>query len=215
MDSRQISAKSIYAEINRLYQSAVVTKSKNIITSSLNKVSKFNIHSDTEIDYEKLVVEASKKLKVFDKSSSYCELEVFITEAVIAQSIQNMSPADRHKFFTQTIDIGEIVSTAKIENANYRGPLTTLAAIQIAGIGGFSTYLSATTALGFVTSSIGVTLPFSAYIGLTSTISVITGPVGWASVALWIGWKLTSPDWKKLIPVLIYLIAYKNAPSFT
>ncbi|BBM88625.1 hypothetical protein COTS27_00306 [Spirochaetota bacterium] len=44
---------------------------------------------------------------------------------------------------------------------------------------GFAPYLAATTTLGALSSSIGITLPFAVYTATTSFISIITGPPGW------------------------------------
>ena len=214
LDSRKNSVKSIYREMNRLYQSSMITSSKKLLSDSILKTSSLKLLGQEYLDYESLVIGASKNLKVFDKEYEIDDLERYITQAVIVQSLQKMNPTERNNFFTHPIDFSEIVDRAEIKNANLKGPITTLTAIQLGGLGGFSTYLSATTALAFVTSSVGLTLPFSAYIGLTSAISVITGPVGLFGVALWAGWKLTSPNWKKLIPVLIYIITYKNQISY-
>ena len=70
---------------------------------------------------------------------------------------------------------------------------------------GFGVYLAATTALGFTTSAIGITLPFAAYTGLSSTIAFVIGPAGWLAAGLWGAWKVTQAEWKKLVPVVLYI----------
>ncbi len=76
---------------------------------------------------------------------------------------------------------------------------------------GFGLYTSATTALGFVTHAVGISLPFTAYTGLSATIAVAIGPPGWLVAGLYAFWKLTSADWKALTPAIIYLIQAREA----
>jgi uncharacterized protein YaaW (UPF0174 family) len=45
-------------------------------------------------------------------------------------------------------------------------------------LGGFATYTMASSLLAGVKSTLGVTLPFAAYTTLSSTLSVVLGPVG-------------------------------------
>lgn len=56
------------------------------------------------------------------------------------------------------------------------GPLASIAALQA---GGFGTYLALATVMHTVfTSVLGITLPFAAYTGATSALSLLTGPLG-------------------------------------
>ena len=58
--------------------------------------------------------------------------------------------------------------------------MTLMGVLGIAQMSGFDIYLASTTALGFFTAAAGVTLPLAAYTGLTSTIALFIGPVGWS-----------------------------------
>lgn len=70
--------------------------------------------------------------------------------------------------------------------------------------------MASTTALGFITHAVGMSLPFAAYTTLTSTIAFIIGPAGWLGIGLWGFISLTGADWKKLIPAVLY-IAHVNS----
>ena len=72
------------------------------------------------------------------------------------------------------------------------------AAIAILGttvaFSGFAFYTTMTVAISTVAGWLGVTLPFAAYTGTATTISVLSGPVGWCIAGLlvvggayWIG----------------------------
>ena len=88
-----------------------------------------------------------------------------------------------------------------------KGPATTFALLGAAQASGFGIYLASTTALGFLTHAVGVTLPFTIYTGMTSTIAFLIGPAGWLGAGLWGTWKLTEPEWKKLVPALVCIVA--------
>lgn len=79
----------------------------------------------------------------------------------------------------------------------------TAGALTIANLSGFGLYLASSTALGAITSAVGVTLPFAAYTGLSSALSVIIGPIGWAALGLWVAHKLGKPDPFKLISIVL------------
>lgn len=57
--------------------------------------------------------------------------------------------------------------------------LTTIGTLAGANFAGFGLYVMASTVVGGITSAIGLTLPFAVYTGMSSVLSVITGPVGW------------------------------------
>ncbi|HVA50960.1 MAG TPA: hypothetical protein VNH11_31760 [Pirellulales bacterium] len=108
------------------------------------------------------------------------------------------------------MDASAIVGDAEIKGPGLRGPTRTLALLGAAQASGFSVYVASTTALGFLTHAVGITLPFAVYTGMTSTIAFIIGPAGWLAAGLWGAWKLTQAEWKKLIPALVYIIAVNS-----
>lgn len=82
------------------------------------------------------------------------------------------------------------------------GATGTVAAAELSG---FGVYMLATTSLAAISGMAGVTLPFAAYTTLTSAMGVVLGPVGWVGTGLFAVWKVTGPNYKKLIPAVIYL----------
>jgi hypothetical protein len=67
-----------------------------------------------------------------------------------------------------------------------KGAATTLGAFGAAQASGFGIYLGATTALGFLSQAVGVTLPFAVYTGMSSTIAFLIGPVGFLAAGAWL-----------------------------
>lgn len=123
------------------------------------------------------------------------------------QVLQAMKPRERAKFFETLVDVESIVGGVKLKGQNFSGPMTSAAMMGAAQASGFGVYLASTTALGFLTHAVGVTLPFAFYTGLSSSIAFVIGPAGWLSLAAWSSWKLMQPEWKKIIKGLIYIIA--------
>ncbi len=157
--------------------------------------------------YDELIVEATRHLKVYEGDSTLDDCEVFLSHAIILAALQNMTPRQRMKFFQEPIAFDTLASRAGLDSDSFRGPMATIAALGAAQLSGFGIYAASTTALGFLTQAIGVTLPFAAYTGLTSTIAYVIGPMGWLTASVWGVWKLTEPKWKTITPALLYIVS--------
>ena len=186
---------------------------KNTLGRLRSKLSDYK-HSSSQTEnlrkvptYDELIIGVCKHLKAFDEASSIEEHELFLTHAVITAALQKMEPRERQKFFEQQVAYSEITSKANVSGPDLKGPATTFALLGAAQASGFGIYLASTTALGFLTHAVGVTLPFAIYTGMTSTIAFLIGPAGWLGAGIWSTWKLTEPEWKKLVPALVCIVA--------
>jgi uncharacterized protein YaaW (UPF0174 family) len=74
---------------------------------------------------------------------------------------------------------------------------------------GFGVYLGATTALGFLSHAVGITLPFAIYTGMTSTIAFVIGPFGFLGAGAWLGSRILGPEWPRILRGMLHLIAIK------
>ena len=83
-----------------------------------------------------------------------------------------------------------------------------------ANLGGFATYTMASSLLAGVGSTLGVTLPFAAYTTLSSTLSVVLGPVGIGALGLWGLPKITSPNIKVTILIVLAVAAIRERLLF-
>jgi uncharacterized protein YaaW (UPF0174 family) len=85
-------------------------------------------------------------------------------------------------------------------------------AMIAARMSGFGVYLLASTVLGTLTGALGITLPFAVYIGMSQTIALILGPVGWAALAGGVLFSLNQPNWNRLELTVLYLstLRYSN-----
>lgn len=166
--------------------------------------------------YDELLVQASKKVKCYTKEASLDETESYLVEGVFLKVLTAMKPPERHRVFSETFQMEKVAGDAKIKvkDKKFAGPITALGALGMAQMSGFGVYLAATTTLGFLTHAVGITLPFAAYTGLTSTIAVIIGPVGWLGVGIWGAFLATTgTKWDRIIPALIYIIQVRHKPK--
>ena len=84
------------------------------------------------------------------------------------------------------------------------------AAMVAAELSGFGIYMLATSGLSALAGLAGITLPFAAYTTLTTVMGVIIGPVGWVGVGLYAIWQLSGPNYKKLIPAILYIAMLRH-----
>ena len=162
--------------------------------------------------YEELVHGLAKKLGVDEAPTDLETTEKYVVQAYIAECLKRMSAIQRADFFEREIETSLILGEDMLES-NLKGPMRTLAAMGLAKAAGFQLYMASTTALGFATHAVGLTLPFAAYSGMSSTIAFLIGPAGWLAVGGWAFWAVTGPEWKKLLPLVIYLINARTAEN--
>lgn len=157
--------------------------------------------------YVEIVIQCLGKLKVgFNTSEPVPALEARLVHKVIGDAWARMTPAQREQLQH------EMSRAAAIEgyDKNRFASLGPIAALSVAQLSGFGIYLFATTALSAVTGVAGIVLPFAAYTTMSSAISFVIGPVGWIGAGLFAIWKLTGPDYKKLIPAVLMIAALRD-----
>ncbi len=74
----------------------------------------------------------------------------------------------------------------------------------------FDVYLVTITTLFAISSAVRITLPFFAFTTLTRAISITMGPIGWMLGGLFTVWALWQPNFKVLIPAILYITALKS-----
>lgn len=198
------------------YHSKVLAESEALARNTFSRVqSVFDRSTPDLVDseslrpvpsYEDLIVGACKHVDAFDARATLQEHETFLLDAIILGAVQHMKPRERRKFFETPIDVSAVAKADGVPGSSLAGPAATLTLLGAAQASGFGVYLAATTALGFLTHAVGITLPFAIYSGVTSTIAFLIGPVGWLSAGVWGAWKLTATEWKSLVPAIVYII---------
>lgn len=172
-----------------------------------NSQSVFGSVLGSERSYREIVVQAAKKLDVLHlPHETAAEIEVRIARKVFETVWEKMTPEQRQqmeeelKRTAQKFDKGG----ALLGSAGIFGALTA------AQLSGFGVYLLASTSLGALTATLGVTLPFAVYTTMSSAIAVIIGPAGWIGMALLALWKLTGANYKRLIPAILYVAMLRS-----
>lgn len=166
-----------------------------LINSSKNLLQKLG----DDPSYISILKIIQKKLKLNNNINSMLEIEKAIAIKVLEDSLSRMSEEQKAKFEKEIIDIA-----SKEKGIKYKAG-SVFAALTAAQVSGFGVYLLATSTLSTLSGLIGLSLPFAAYTGLSSAISVIIGPVGWIGAGLFTLWKVNDINYNKIIPAVIYI----------
>jgi uncharacterized protein YaaW (UPF0174 family) len=217
LDAGRPSVEAIEEQIKWLYYSRVRAQIKSSLSNTagklrslFDKVERSARAADQEYPvpgYSELVFGLAEKLKVAEQGASLEQSEEAISHEVIIQALRKMTPDQRRTFFNQPIDLGQVLEAANARGAGLAGSRTTVQALQSTRPRGLSLYVASSTALGFMTHAMGVALPFAAIKGLGSTVAFVIGPAGWLAAGGWAAWLATGPEWKKLLPAVLYITA--------
>lgn len=135
------------------------------------------------------------------------EVEAAIIAKVWNDAMSRMSP--------DQLDAvrAELKQVASKYGKSMGAELTGFAALSAAQLSGFGVYLLGSTILGAINGALGLGLSFGAFTGLSSLISVFIGPVGWIGLGLAAIMKLSAPNYKKILPVVILIGANRTLIS--
>ena len=91
------------------------------------------------------------------------------------------------------------------------GGVGTEAMLAAFRMGGFASYkLTLMLVNGLVKVVLGRGLSFGANMALTKTLSIVTGPIGWAIGGLWTAVDIASPAYRVTVPATIYIAALRK-----
>lgn len=153
------------------------------------------------LTYKDIVCKVAGKLKIDylpDQTSQ--EIEIKINQKIFETMWNKMSDEERNEMKTKLEEMAK-----KYDKSGIMSSSALVGALIAGKLSGFGVYLLASTSLGALTGVLGVTLPFVVYTTISSAISVILGPVGWIGTGLFVIWKLTGPNYKKLVPAIVYI----------
>lgn len=166
-----------------------------------------------QIEWHEIATWAAEKAKVDEaefRKSSY-EVERALVSASFANSWDKLN-SNQRKTVIQKSELNKLSDQDKaaIVVGTGTGALVTLnAAVAMSG---FAFYTTMSSAMAATASVIGATLPFAVYSGAASTVSALTGPVGWAIAGLssaGIALYALSPDDKQVARMVVSLHAMK------
>lgn len=152
-----------------------------------------------EKNYKKIVIDVAKKMKInFNKNSSIDVIEMNILMGILIKSLEKVSIEDM-KTILKELDI-------KTTNYTKQGMLIALqTAIKASG---FQAYKLAVIVANAVAKQVlGKGLTLAANAGLTRSIAIFSGPIGWIITGLWTLIDIAGPAYRVIIPIVIH-IAY-------
>lgn len=191
----EIQALRQITEANTSEPKALLDELRSIGSNGLAQFVRVFTRSDPDevnVPYQVLLQDACKHLGVKgSRASTDYGLELALQKKAFERLVNSMPAAERERFLVEFSASTREPSLGK--EAIVGGSLVA------ANLSGFGLYLASSTALGAITSAIGVTLPFAVYTGMSSTLAVLIGPVGWVALGAWLVHKLGRPDPKKVI----------------
>lgn len=159
---------------------------------------------DPYVAYYTVVNDVVSKLKVHvDEPCTVYKMEVAIIKKIVSTMYDQMSPAQRDQLNA------EIEEEAQKHGQSYGKLFASGGMLALAKASGFGLYLAASTAVGGITSALGVTLPFAFYTGMSSTIALFTGPFGLALLTILGLVMIGGTNYKKTIPSVVMIASIR------
>ncbi|MBP7284852.1 MAG: hypothetical protein KBA66_24920 [Leptospiraceae bacterium] len=157
------------------------------------------------VSYREIVLDLANENKIETKpSTSVAEVEGLIAQKILKNLIEKLSEEEKKELEKN------LIKEAKKFGSDFYKEGGILAALTTAQLSGFGIYLAASTALGTVTSILGISLSFAVYTGMSKVISVVIGPIGWAALGLATVYKAGSPNIKKILPAVLFIASERN-----
>ena len=155
--------------------------------------------------YSQIVADLSAKVGVkFNISDPTDAIERALILKLWDDTVSNLTPQQ----------VKELKKSAEDLAAKYGksigAEITGFAALGAAQLSGFGVYLLGSTILGALNGALGLGLSFGAFTGLSSLISTVIGPVGWATLGVFAVVKLGAPSYKKVLPAVIFIAARRS-----
>lgn len=163
----------------------------------------FKKEIDADRIYKELVRRTARKLRIkhlpFETTSA---IEVKISQKVIKTVWERLTP-DQKKELEDTLRREADKYDKKADLIASGSIFASLTAAKLSGLG---VYILASTALSALQIGVGSL----AYTALSSAFSIIIGPVGWIGAGLFTIWKLDQPNFRKIIPAMIFISAMRT-----
>ena len=139
--------------------------------------------TDKKVNYDEIVRWTAKKLKVENSETlSTFKVERKILNAMFEKIWDKMTPEQRKRALKNMSGSSEIKNIAGISVLSGSAALAALSGTV--AFSGFAFYTGLSTFLYSAAAVFGVTLPFSAYMGASTAVAALSGPVGWCVIGL-------------------------------
>lgn len=155
--------------------------------------------------YHQIVSDIAEQIGVPPSpSSSISGIETALLQKLWKDTLTHLGPAERE------VLLAKVEATAAQYSTSGKKEVLGFAGLAAAQMSGFGVYVLGSTLLGALNSALGLGLGFGAFTGLSSAISLVIGPVGWAALGLYTIKKLGAPNYKKLLPVVILIASQRG-----
>jgi uncharacterized protein YaaW (UPF0174 family) len=157
-------------------------------------------------DYKRLVTDVADHIQIdwpgLLRGRQWSDLSAAeIEDAIVVKTLQ--------KLFAQLSDEDRRLLAEElgkeVKDPNIVGELLSGGAIVLARLSGFQIYVLTTTAVGALTSALGITLPFVIYTTVTRGLGIILGPIGWILLGVSVLLNLSQTNWSRLVPGIVYI----------
>ncbi len=138
------------------------------------------------------------------ETATIAEVEGLIAQKVLKKMLEKLTDDQKNELAENLERIAAQHGKSFLAEG---GVLTALTAAQLSG---FGIFLAASTSVGALTGLLGITLPFAFYTGMSSVIATVIGPVGWAFLGITAVYKIGAPNYKKLLPAVLFIAAERN-----
>ena len=171
----------------------------------------WSLREDEDVSYTEIVVAVAKKLKIESTDISVEDLERRIIQRIFEKAWEKMTPAQRKKMEHDLQQ--EAQKFGKNHGFAGLGGPALFAALIAGRFAGFSAYLLVTSALKAVTSAVGITLPFAAYMGASRAVGLFLGPVGLGVTGVLTIIGLSGGNYKRVIPFVVSIALLRAKPK--
>ena len=190
------------------FEIAVRKKSTDDISLILKRIQ--GIDKELAIaSYTDIINIVAENFKLTRDTRNDVELERHIVNTQFSKMVEKMDKKER-KLLEDEI---KKYASEKFGKKHIDIALTS-GGLAAANLGAFSTYTMATSLFGGLSSAVGLTLPFTFYTTLTSTMSVLMGPVGISLLAAWGIRKVTKPNISVSVLIVLSVSAIRERLIF-
>lgn len=157
-----------------------------------------NVLRKQGVTYREILCDVCDRMKVnYNKDANIELIETHFLQKVLIDSLEQMSAEDMQ----------EVINHMEINTQSFTKQGLTIA-LQIAiRTGGFTPYKMAVIVANAVAKALlghGLSLTLNA--GLTKTVSIFAGPIGWAVTVLWTLVDIAGPAYRVTIPAVAQII---------
>lgn len=161
--------------------------------------------------YHKMSQEKSQYRKVLDTVCADLDIQVSddltvkdveqkIVARVLQETIDKLEGTEKEELLSRLSGVSGInFDFSKLAAGG------SIAALILGNYAGFGTYLAASSALGALTSGLGITASFGVYTTMSSAISIALGPIGFGTAAAAFIATMSKSSPRKAIPAIIYI----------